>query len=124
LFADLQSSVLTLSILVTLAKVQNDSHEYTLTEIERRLEAGSRKLTFDAAERLASAGWITKRRVSGRTGYHIADEGVRQMHRLASSSDGPLRVSCRDLLAGPTPVLRPEADDDQAKRHQQRGPTM
>jgi hypothetical protein len=124
LFADLQSSVMALSVLVTLAKVEHEPHDQTLTDIELRLGAVSRKLAFDAVERLSAAGWITKRRVSGRTKYQIAEEGIRQLHRLASATDGPLRVSCQGLSAGPTPVSRPEADGDPAGRHQQRRPAI
>lgn len=124
LFADLQFSVIAISVLVTLAKLERRSHDHTLTDIERTLGVASRKLAYGAVERLSAAGWITKRRVSGRTTYHIAEEGISQLHRLVSATDGPLRVSCQGLLTGPTPVSRPEADGDPAKRHQQRRPAF
>ena len=80
-----------LSVLVALTKADQHSRNYNLTELTQVLSTGSRKLAFDAVERLSKAGWISKHRVSKRTGYQIADEGVRQLQRLAAATDGPVR---------------------------------
>jgi hypothetical protein len=90
-FRELQSATIALSVLVAVANARELPDNYTLTELTRVLDASSRKLAYGAVERLAKAGWITKRRVSGRTGYRIADEGIRQLQRLVAAANGPLR---------------------------------
>lgn len=90
-YRELQSATVALSVLVALTKAEQHPGDYNLTELTRVLSTGSRKLAFNAVDRLSRAGWISKRRVSGRTGYQIAGEGVRQLQRLAAATDGPLR---------------------------------
>ena len=90
-FLDLQFATVALSVLVALTKAERHAADYNLTELTRVVDADSRKLAYVAVDRLSKAGWISKRRVSGRTGYQIADEGIRQLQRLAAAADGPLR---------------------------------
>jgi hypothetical protein len=91
LFKELQSSAVTLAVLVALTKRQNLRRDRTLTELLADVDATSRKVTYDAVDRLSKAGWIAKHRVSGRTGYRVAEEGIRQLQRLAAVANGPLR---------------------------------
>jgi hypothetical protein len=91
IFRELESATIALSVLVAVAKARERPDDYTLTELTRMVDASSRKVAYAAVERLAHAGWIRKHRASGRTGYRIADEGFRQLQRLAAVADGPLR---------------------------------
>lgn len=91
IFGELEAATMALSVLFTLAARQPRAGDYTLTELTRAMAAGSRKLSYETADRLARAGWITKQRVSGRTEYRISDEGLRQLQRLAAVADGPVR---------------------------------
>jgi TIR domain len=91
IFEELQAATITLSVLLALEKPEGLPVHRTLSELQRALVIGSRRLAYGAVDRLLQAGWIEKRRVSGRTEYYIASEGARQLHRLAAVTDGPLR---------------------------------
>ena len=93
LFDELEAAAVTLSVLVALSKSHPGPADRTLTELTRLSNTRSRKLAYDAVDRLSKAGWIVKRRTSGRTGYHLADEGLRQLRRLANVADGPVRTA-------------------------------
>jgi hypothetical protein len=93
LFDELQAAAVTLSVLVALSKSHAPPADQTLTELTRLLDLRSRKLAYDSVDRLSRAGWIVKRRVSGRTQYHISDEGLRQLQRLATAAGGPVRMA-------------------------------
>lgn len=93
LFDELEAAAVTLSVLVALSKSHAGPDDQTLTELTRLLNTRSRKLAYDSVDRLSRAGWIVKRRASGRTGYHLADEGRRQLRRLATVTDGPVRTA-------------------------------
>jgi TIR domain len=91
LFADLQVAAIMTSILMELAAHTHGPTPYTLSHITQTLSISSRKLAFDAVERLLHAEWIEKVRTNDRTGYTIATEGVRQLQRLVAATDGPIR---------------------------------
>ena len=93
LFDELQAAAVTLSVLVALSKSNAPPADQTLTELTRLLDLRSRKLAYGSVDRMSRAGWIVKRRVSGRTQYHISDEGLRQLRRLATAADGPVRTA-------------------------------
>ena len=88
IFEELQSASITLSILWALTK---GTSGYTLSELESALQIRSRKRAYEALNRLSIEGWIEKARISGLTKYHLTQEGVRQLQRLAAASDGPVR---------------------------------
>ena len=54
-----------------------------------------RKKAFEALSQLSTSGWVEKIRIQGLTKYHIAEEGARQLQRLATASDGPVRRALR-----------------------------
>jgi hypothetical protein len=87
-FEELQSASIALSALWALAKAP---HQYTLSELEDTLEIRSRKMAYDALNKLSMSGWIENQRISGLTRYRLTDEGSRQLQRLAAASDGPVR---------------------------------
>jgi hypothetical protein len=93
-FRDLKAATITLSLLTTLAGLQSTT-DYTLSELSDAVDVRSRKALYEAIEQLARVGWVVKRRARSRTGYQIAEEGIRQLQRLACAADGPFR---RDAL--------------------------
>jgi hypothetical protein len=90
IFDELQSATMTLSVLWGLSE---GAPKHTLSELEKRLGFRSRKKAFEALNRLLAAGWVEKARTSGLTRYGLTDDGVRQLQRLAATSDGPVRRS-------------------------------
>jgi hypothetical protein len=91
LFRELRLPAMALSVLLALTAA--GTRGYTLTDLTRVLGASSRKLVFDAVDRLFQAGWLEKRKESGHTAYQVANEGARQVQRLAAMAEGPLRSS-------------------------------
>jgi DNA-binding PadR family transcriptional regulator len=88
LFDELQTATITLSVLWALTRTVAG---HTLTELEDRLQISSRKKAYQALERLLASQWVEKSRFVGRTKYQITQEGIRQLQRLAASTDGPIR---------------------------------
>jgi len=90
-FQHLQSAAIGLSILTALAAPDQQTSDYTLTELTKALDIDSRKSALAALEQLSKAGWIEKRRLFERTSYRISDEGIRQLKNLSAVADGPFR---------------------------------
>ncbi len=91
IFHDLLTAAIATAILMQLASKAHVGASNSLSELTHTLDISSRKLAYDAVERMLKAGWIEKQRIEGRTGYAIASEGVRQLQRLAAATDGPIR---------------------------------
>jgi hypothetical protein len=89
-FRDLKAATITLSLLKALAAIEGTTG-YTLSELTSAVDVRSRKAAYEAIEQLARVGWVVKRRAGGRAEYQVADEGVRQLQRLAGAADGSVR---------------------------------
>ena len=95
LLQELVPPTMALSVLATLAERADDEAPLSLTELTHAVQA-SRKLTYAAAERLTTAGWIDKSKTSGRSVYRVTDEGLTQLQKLATVAAGPVRSVARN----------------------------
>jgi TIR domain-containing protein len=88
IFDELQNASIGFAVLWVLS-VPNTA--LTISELEKTLQIRSRKRAFEAVERFVAEGWIEKTKAAGLTKYRLKQEGARQLQRLASASDGPVR---------------------------------
>lgn len=95
LLRELSLSTMALSVLTALVERADGESALSLTELTRAVQASSRKLTYAAAERLTTAGWIDKRKESGRSVYRVTDEGITRLETLATLAAGPVRSVAR-----------------------------
>jgi TIR domain-containing protein len=63
LFEEMRAAAITLAVLEALARPGVESQAYTIGDLTRVLNLSSRRLGFQAVERLFAAGWIEKQRV-------------------------------------------------------------